>query len=56
MPIVNTTILGAFSRAIQMVTIESIMDAIRENVPSKPQNNADAALEAFQTVRFSDGE
>ena len=49
-PIVNTTILGAFSKATQMVTIESIMEAVRENVPSKPENNAKAALEAFQTV------
>jgi pyruvate ferredoxin oxidoreductase gamma subunit len=49
-PIVNTTILGAFSRATQTVTIESIMEAVRENVPSKPENNAKAALEAFQKV------
>ncbi len=49
-PIVNTTILGAFSKATQMVTIESIMEAVRENVPSKPENNAKAALEAFQKV------
>jgi pyruvate ferredoxin oxidoreductase gamma subunit/2-oxoisovalerate ferredoxin oxidoreductase gamma subunit len=49
-PIVNTTILGAFSRATQTVTIDSIMEAVRENVPSKPENNAKAALEAFQKV------
>ena len=51
-PIVNTTILGAFSRVTQAVTIESIMDAVRENVPSQPENNAKAALEAFQKVVF----
>jgi 2-oxoacid:acceptor oxidoreductase gamma subunit (pyruvate/2-ketoisovalerate family) len=51
-PIVNTTILGAFSKATQMVKIDSIMEAVRENVPSKPENNATAALEAFQTVVF----
>jgi 2-oxoacid:acceptor oxidoreductase gamma subunit (pyruvate/2-ketoisovalerate family) len=49
-PIVNTTILGAFSKVTQTVTIESIMEAVRENVPSKPENNAKAALEAFQNV------
>jgi len=49
-PIVNTTILGAFAKATQTVTIESIMEAVRQNVPSKPENNAKAALEAFQTV------
>jgi len=33
-----------------MVAIESIMEAVRRNVPSKPENNAKAALEAFQKV------
>jgi len=47
-PIVNTTILGAFSRVTQTVKIESIVEAIRENAPSKPENNANAALEAYQ--------
>ena len=49
-PIVNTTILGAFAKATRTVAIESIMEAVRENVPSKPENNAKAALEAFQRV------
>jgi pyruvate ferredoxin oxidoreductase gamma subunit len=49
-PIVNTTILGAFSRATQAVAIKSIMDAVRENVPSKPERNAEAALEAYEKV------
>ena len=35
-PIVNTTILGAFSKVTQTVTIESIVEAVRENAPSKP--------------------
>ena len=49
-PIVNTTILGAFSKATNAVAIESIMDAVRENVPSNPENNAKAALEAYHKV------
>jgi pyruvate ferredoxin oxidoreductase gamma subunit/2-oxoisovalerate ferredoxin oxidoreductase gamma subunit len=49
-PIVNTTILGAFSKATRTVSIESIMDAVREQVPSKPENNARAALEAYEKV------
>jgi 2-oxoacid:acceptor oxidoreductase gamma subunit (pyruvate/2-ketoisovalerate family) len=49
-PIVNTTILGAFSKATQTVAIKSIMDAVRENVPSKPERNAEAALEAYEKV------
>ncbi len=51
-PIVNTTILGAFSRVTGAVAIESIMDAVCENVPSHPENNAKAALEAYEKVVF----
>lgn len=51
-PIVNTTILGAFSRVTGAVAIESIMDAVRENVPSHPENNAKAAREAYEKVVF----
>jgi Pyruvate/2-oxoacid:ferredoxin oxidoreductase gamma subunit len=51
-PIVNTTILGAFSKATQTVLIDSIMAAVKEYAPSKPENNAKASLEAFQAVVF----
>ena len=51
-PIVNTTILGAFSKVTQTVAIESIVEAVRESAPSKPENNAKAALEAYQAVVF----
>jgi pyruvate ferredoxin oxidoreductase gamma subunit/2-oxoisovalerate ferredoxin oxidoreductase gamma subunit len=53
-PIVNTTILGAFAKATRKVEIESIMDAVRENVPSKPEQNAKAALEAYEKVVLLD--
>lgn len=52
-PIVNTTILGAFSKATGMVAIESVLDAVREYAPSQPENNAKAALEAFTEVLVS---
>jgi 2-oxoacid:acceptor oxidoreductase gamma subunit (pyruvate/2-ketoisovalerate family) len=51
-PIVNTTILGAFSRVTGTVRIESILDAVRENAPSKPEKNASAAREAYDLVVF----
>ena len=51
-PIVNTTIIGAFSRATGMVAIGSIMDAVRENVPTHPEDNAKAAREAYEKVVF----
>ncbi|MDI7259470.1 MAG: 2-oxoacid:acceptor oxidoreductase family protein [Thermodesulfobacteriota bacterium] len=51
-PIVNTTILGAFSKVTQTVKIESVLHAVRENAPSKPENNANAAREAYDLVVF----
>ena len=54
-PIVNTTILGAFSKVTQTIKIESVLDAVRENAPSKPENNAKAALEAYEFGRFLRG-
>ena len=50
MPIVNTTILGAFPVLIQRVTLDSVLDSIRENVPSKAEENAQAALEASRSL------
>jgi len=49
-PIVNTTILGAFSKVTETVKIESVLTAIRENAPTKPENNANAAREAYELV------
>lgn len=47
-PIVNTAILGAYSKAIKNVGIESISDAIMERAPAKKEINAKAAKEAYQ--------
>ncbi len=49
-PGVNTAILGAFSKITGMVTIGSIIRAIRENVPEKKDENVAAALEAYSRV------
>lgn len=51
-PIVNTAILGAFSRVTGLVGIDSIALAIREEIPGKKDENAKAAREAYQEVRF----
>lgn len=50
MPIVNTTILGVFPALTQRVTIDSVLDSIQENVPSRPEENAQAALEASRSL------
>jgi 2-oxoacid:acceptor oxidoreductase gamma subunit (pyruvate/2-ketoisovalerate family) len=49
-PIVNTTILGAVARATGVVTIDSVMDAIREKIPNKPDLNARAARDAYDQL------
>ena len=46
-PIVNTAILGAFSRATGLVGIESIVQSITVGVPKNAEENAAAAREAY---------
>jgi len=49
-PIVNTGILGAFARATGMVALDSVCEAIREEVPSHHEANVGAAREAYESV------
>jgi 2-oxoacid:acceptor oxidoreductase gamma subunit (pyruvate/2-ketoisovalerate family) len=51
-PIVNTTILGAFARVTGLVKIESVLEAIRESAPSMPEENARAAQEAYEAANY----
>ena len=51
-PIVNTAILGAFSKVSGLVGIDSIALAIREELSGKKDENAKAAREAYQEVKF----
>jgi 2-oxoisovalerate ferredoxin oxidoreductase gamma subunit len=50
-PIVNTAILGAFSKVTGFVGIDSVALSIREEVPGKKNENAKAAREAYQEVK-----
>jgi 2-oxoacid:acceptor oxidoreductase gamma subunit (pyruvate/2-ketoisovalerate family) len=47
-PIVNTAIVGAVVKILKIVKIESVLDAVREGVPMKPEENASAAKEAYE--------
>jgi 2-oxoisovalerate ferredoxin oxidoreductase gamma subunit len=50
-PIVNTAILGAFSRATGLVGINAVIESIKEAAPTKKEENARASLEAYdQTI------
>lgn len=50
-PIVNTAILGAFSKTTGQVGINHVIDSVREFVPLKKKENAKATLEAFDKVK-----
>jgi len=49
-PIMNTAILGALVRVTGLVGLESMTAAIAETVPTKPEENAAAAREAYNSV------
>jgi 2-oxoacid:acceptor oxidoreductase gamma subunit (pyruvate/2-ketoisovalerate family) len=49
-PIVNTAILGAVAKVLGIVTMESLIEGIKTDVPAYTENNVAAAQEAYQTV------
>lgn len=49
-PIVNSAILGAFTKATGEVKLESLLDSIREWAPAKKEENVRAAEEAYNSV------
>lgn len=54
-PIVNTSMLGAFSKATGLVGLESIVQSIRKMVPAKADANIQAAREAYESVQALKG-
>jgi len=50
LPIVNTAILGAFCRITNLVNIHSLKKAIKEFAPSKKKENAEAAIEIYNSI------
>lgn len=50
-PIVNTAILGAYSRAVGNIGMDSIISAVMENAPSKAESNASAARQSHASVK-----
>jgi len=47
-PIVNTAIMGGFARMCDAVSLEAILDSIREEAPVEEEENVAAAKEAYQ--------
>ena len=50
-PIVNTAILGAYSKAVGNVGIEAVKASVLENAPVKPEENVKAASDAFENIQ-----
>jgi 2-oxoisovalerate/pyruvate ferredoxin oxidoreductase gamma subunit len=53
-PIVNTAILGAFAAASGLVSLDSVSEAIREEVPIDADANVAAARDAAAAVRCAE--
>ncbi len=51
-PIVNTAILGAFAKITNLVRMDSVASGIKAFVPVKKEENATAAEEAYETVKY----
>ena len=49
-PIVNTAILGAVAKVLEIVKIDSLVAAIMEDVPAKAAANAAAAKESYEVA------
>ncbi len=49
-PIVNTAILGAYARAAGNVKLASVVEAVREEVPAKRDENAEAVKDAYEST------
>jgi pyruvate ferredoxin oxidoreductase gamma subunit/2-oxoisovalerate ferredoxin oxidoreductase gamma subunit len=49
-PIVNTAMAGAFARASGLISLESVLDAVKEAVPVEKERNETAAREAYERV------
>jgi len=51
-PIVNTAILGAFAKASGLVALESVVEAVKEEVPTGAAENVAATREAYEQVQL----
>jgi pyruvate ferredoxin oxidoreductase gamma subunit/2-oxoisovalerate ferredoxin oxidoreductase gamma subunit len=51
-PIINTAMIGAFARMLGMPSLDAIADAISEDIPIKPEQNIQAAKQAYENVQL----
>lgn len=55
-PIVNTVILGAFTRLEPQLALEDVLGAIGDGVPGNAEDNQAAAREAYGELRLPSGD
>jgi pyruvate ferredoxin oxidoreductase gamma subunit len=51
-PIINTAMIGAFTRMLEMPPLDMISDAIREDITVKPEQNIMASKDAYEGVEL----
>jgi 2-oxoacid:acceptor oxidoreductase gamma subunit (pyruvate/2-ketoisovalerate family) len=51
-PIINTAMIGALAKATNFVSLEDTLYAVKEASPSKKEDNALAAQEAYESVQL----
>ena len=51
-PIINTAMIGAFARMLEMPSLDAIADAITEDIPIKPEQNIQASKDAYENVQL----
>ena len=49
-PIVNTAIIGAVIKILGLTRLDSLLQAIKEGIPTKPEDNMAAAQEAYESA------
>ena len=49
-PIVNTAIVGAVVKILGLTKLESLLKAIDDALPTKPEDNKKAAQEAYENA------
>ncbi|MCO6490796.1 MAG: 2-oxoacid:acceptor oxidoreductase family protein [Phaeodactylibacter sp.] len=54
LPIVNAAMIGALARIFE-VSLDIVLEAIKENVPAKPEANMEAAARALRAVSGANG-
>jgi pyruvate ferredoxin oxidoreductase gamma subunit/2-oxoisovalerate ferredoxin oxidoreductase gamma subunit len=51
-PIINTAMIGAFARMLEKPSLGTIAEAIKEDIPIKPEQNIQASKQAYENVQL----